>query len=204
MSILTPTGMETADYGQTDWQAIYNTDFEKLNDWFAKFDPLWNPQAADDDKLLFYDHSSGEWEVTSFTETEIQDAVDKKHDRQHDICSSSDHDRVDKSSVQTTDDVETTLWSKTLDDNKAYLLEVRIAARQADGANRAAYIRRVLVYRAGGDATIQGSVLDELTVESDSSWNATIDTSGNDVRVRVTGAASTTINWACDVWWQEV
>lgn len=225
--------METADYGQTDWQAIYNSDIEKLNDWFAKFDPLWNPQAADDNKLLSYDHSSGEWEVTSFTEAEVQDAVDKKHsqntdqyldqggpnevsaadakdavnkkhDRLHDICSSSDHGRMDKGSAQTTDATETTLWSKTLDDNKAYLLEVRIAARQTDNTNRAAYIRRALIYRAGGGATIQGSVSDELTIESDSNWNATIDVSGNDVRVRVTGAAGTTIDWQCDVWWQEV
>lgn len=98
-------------------------------------------------------------------------------------------------SVQTTDATVTTLMSKTLAEGKAYIIIANIIGKQAD-TNRASYVRRACVYRpAAGSATLQGSVQDELTVESDASWDCTIDVSGNDVRVRITGVAATTIDW---------
>ena len=51
--------------------------------------------------------------------------------------------------------------------------------------------------RSGGGAIVLGPVDTLYTRESSGAgpWKATIDTSGNDVRIRVTGAAATTINW---------
>lgn len=102
-----------------------------------------------------------------------------------------------RAAVQTTNETETTLDSFTLAEGKVYLIEASVAAKQGD-TNRAIYVRRACVYRpSGGSATLQGAVQDSLTVESNSAWDCTINVSGNDVRVRVTGAASTNINWVC-------
>jgi len=96
--------------------------------------------------------------------------------------------------AQTTDATPATLLNFTLAEGKAYLVEARIVGKQGD-TNRGAYIRRALVYRpTGGSATLQGSVQDALTVESEASWDCTIDVNGNDARIRVTGAA-VTIDW---------
>lgn len=98
-------------------------------------------------------------------------------------------------SVQTTDATVTTLISKTLAEGKAYIIVAKVVGKQAD-TNRASYVRRVCVYRpAAGSATLQGSVQDELTIESDANWDCTVDVSGNDARVRITGVAATTIDW---------
>ncbi len=104
-----------------------------------------------------------------------------------------------KATVQTTDATVTTVDSLTLAEGKAYLIQAEVVAKQAD-TNRGSYIRRACVYRAsGGSATLQGAVQDGLTVESDANWDCTIDVNGNDARVRVTGVAATTINWACSL-----
>jgi hypothetical protein len=70
-----------------------------------------------------------------------------------------------------------------------------ISARRTDAPDRAAYVRRALVYRQGGSATIEGAVDTDLTRESDTAWDATITVSGNDARVTVTGTGTEVINW---------
>jgi hypothetical protein len=106
--------------------------------------------------------------------------------------------------VQTNDASPTTLASLTLISQRAYWLEAHIVARAGDGSNRALYVRAALVYREGGGAVLQGSVAAIATVESDAAWDATIDVSGNDARVQVTGAAATAIKWACRLTYQAV
>jgi len=102
-----------------------------------------------------------------------------------------------KATVQTTDATVTTVDSFTLAEGKTYLVEATVVAKEGD-TNRATYVRRACVYRpAAGSATLEGSVQDSLTIESEAAWDCTIDVSGNDARVRVTGEAATTINWAC-------
>lgn len=96
----------------------------------------------------------------------------------------------------------TTLTALALElpDDSAFAVELRAVAVLAGGGNRAMYHREALVYRNGGDATLQGAVQDIGTPqESDSNWNATIDTSGNFVRVRVTGGASQDVSWKLEV-----
>ena len=37
MAILNPTNLETADYGTTGWNAIYSSNFQKINTYFSRF-----------------------------------------------------------------------------------------------------------------------------------------------------------------------
>jgi hypothetical protein len=110
----------------------------------------------------------------------------------------------DTAAVQTTDATVTTLFSKTLSDNTLYYFEVSIIGRDAGGTNRAYYQRKLRVHRQGGGGATAGTIQTPVTDESNAAWDATIDVNGNDVRVRVTGAAGVTINWACEVRWQAV
>ena len=90
------------------------------------------------------------------------------------------------------------LWSVnfTLADNNVYVVNAEVAAFE-DGVNRAGYSIKVIVYRDGGGATIQGGVTSVITSESEAAWDATFTVSGNDLRVSVTGEAATTIGWTC-------
>lgn len=97
--------------------------------------------------------------------------------------------------VTTTDATSTALATRTLTEGKTYLVVANVVAKQGD-TNRATYVRRACVYRpAAGAATLQGTVQDGLTVESAAGWDCAIDVSGNNVRVTVTGAAASTVNW---------
>ena len=111
----------------------------------------------------------------------------------------------------TTDATVTTLYtSPTIPDNSSTWVEVHIAGRDTGGANRAMAVRRALVTRqAAGGATLVGAVSDEYTNNA-AAWGggvaltmATIDTTGNTFRVRVSGAAAT-ITWTCTVRFQSV
>jgi len=102
---------------------------------------------------------------------------------------------LETGSSTTTDAVKTTILDRTLDEGYVYLIRAKVTAKEGD-TNRAAYVREALVYRAsGGSATLQGSVNAPLTIESDSDWDCTIEVSGNDVQLNITGKAATTINW---------
>ena len=100
-----------------------------------------------------------------------------------------------ESSVTTTDATSTTIIPVTLETNSVYGIEFSVVGRQSDGSNRAYYRRSAAVYRNGAGAVIQGTIDDKVTKESNTSWNATIVVSGNDVQLRVVGDAATTINW---------
>lgn len=81
-------------------------------------------------------------------------------------------------------------------DDSAVLIEVRSVGRRTDSPDRAAYLRKALVYReAGGAATLQGTVDTSLTRESNTVWNTRIVVSGNNAEIQVRGAAGSTVNW---------
>jgi hypothetical protein len=101
--------------------------------------------------------------------------------------------------VTTTDATVTTLWSFTLADNTTYTIVARVTADQTSGTNSAGYERIVTVKRAGGAATIVGTVSTPHTAEDVAGWDCTFDVTSNDVRLRVTGAAATTVVWQADV-----
>jgi hypothetical protein len=99
---------------------------------------------------------------------------------------------------QTTTASTVNLWNRTLVEGDAYLIEAYVVAKQGD-TNRASYIRRALVYRTiGGNATIQGTVDNVFTRESDTNWDCTMDVNGGNIRVRITGTGNT-IDWKAGV-----
>jgi len=109
---------------------------------------------------------------------------------------SNDDLKLIKGTLQTTNNTTTTLLAYTLQTGSTYSIKATIKAREVSGADRALYVKQGLFYREGGGAVQQGTTQDVISdIESNSAWDSTFDVSGNDVRVRVTGAASTTINW---------
>jgi hypothetical protein len=99
------------------------------------------------------------------------------------------------SSVQTTDGTVTSLYTWTILDEAVTLATAEICADKSDGSETAAYIRRIKFKRDGGTVTA-GTVETTFTDESDASYDATIDNSTSTGRVRVTGKAATTLDWA--------
>lgn len=98
--------------------------------------------------------------------------------------------------VNTTDATETTAASFTTRPNKAYGVVAKIVATETTDFDESAfYIRTALVENDGGTASVQGSVGTPTTIEVTGGWDATIDVDGDDIRVRVTGAAATNITW---------
>ncbi|RKX64090.1 MAG: hypothetical protein DRP34_00240 [Thermodesulfobacteriota bacterium] len=55
-----PTQLEGCDYGTSGWNAIYSSNFQKLNDYLAKFEDLWN-STPDNWNILRYDSSTSKW-----------------------------------------------------------------------------------------------------------------------------------------------
>jgi len=63
MTILNPSNLETADYGQPEWVAIYNANVEKLNAVLLKVNALFDVDvdALVDGMVLRWDASRSEW-----------------------------------------------------------------------------------------------------------------------------------------------
>lgn len=100
--------------------------------------------------------------------------------------------------VTTTNGTETTIATISPAANSVVHISAFIVAKRTDGGSddRATFIRRAVAYRdSGGGATLQGIVSTDMTRRSDEDWDATIDVSGNDVRIRVQGDAGQTIDW---------
>ncbi len=86
----------------------------------------------------------------------------------------------------------------TLAEDKAVTVKMSIAALDSSGGNSAGYIRYATYKRqVSGSATLVGSISSPFTVENDAAWDATFTISSNDIQVQVTGAAATSIYWAC-------
>jgi len=100
--------------------------------------------------------------------------------------------------VQTADATVTTLGTLALEEDKAYIVTAEIIAEEttAPSADRAAYSFKGLFYRVNAGAAVQeGATSVLLEEESDAAWDCDFDVNANNVRVRVTGAVATTINW---------
>src|SRR4051794_14975936 len=96
-----------------------------------------------------------------------------------------------RGTAKTADAAVTTLASYTPAAGKLVVIEAVVAARQSDGSAGGGY-KVVSTFRRAGAVTTQiGTPTVVATHEDTAGWNATLDASGADVRVRVTGAAST-------------
>ena len=103
--------------------------------------------------------------------------------------------------VVTTDATVTTLYSFSASSNTSYQVEVEILARKtnATAGNTAGYKLMAAFKDVSGTTTQIGTTTVIHSVESDATWNATIDNSGTSIRVRVTGAAANTISWMAHI-----
>lgn len=130
--------------------------------------------------------------VTSFTETlGLASAVRSKT-----WTDGSTAARVDEyhASVTTTDATVTTCGSVTITNSQVAHVTVEVCGYS--GATLAASYERKATFRAtAGTATLIGSVTSVHTAEDAAGWDCTLDASGATARVRVTGAAATTIRW---------
>lgn len=102
----------------------------------------------------------------------------------------------------TTDATETT--AATFDtspwEDASFLVTARINAREtADSDEIAGYVRVGAFKLDGGTLSLVGSVGSVFTAESTGGWDATLDASGDNIRVRVTGAAATAVKWLVDL-----
>ena len=102
--------------------------------------------------------------------------------------------------VATTDATVTTLHSFTLTASTTYRIEARVVARRTGGTSGTAedgagYIIVGTYKTVAGAATLVGAVSALYTAEDQAAWDATLDTSGTAVRVRVTGAANNNVTW---------
>lgn len=106
--------------------------------------------------------------------------------------------QIKNKKTDTTDATVTTWATIPIPDDETVLIEARIVAFRTNGADQAAYHKAAVVFRRGaGVATLQGAVQDVMPdVESDATWDATIDVDGgNNARIRVTGAVGKNIRW---------
>ena len=102
--------------------------------------------------------------------------------------------------VATTDATVTTLHTFTIGASNNVLIEAIVTARRTGGSagtanDGAAYKLTAYYQNNSGTATLVGSVIQTVVGESQAGWNATLDTSGADVRVRVTGATNNNVTW---------
>jgi hypothetical protein len=98
--------------------------------------------------------------------------------------------------LNTTGATETTLCSFATESDKTYLVVARVVAREIDGGNEAAgYVRIGTFHNDGGTLALVGSVTASHTAEITAGWDCTLDASGTNIRVRVTGAADTSVLW---------
>lgn len=64
MSILSPSKLETVDYGQQMWQAILTANAQKLNDIFNKISGLWDGTAVNGQTVV-YDSALGKFKPST-------------------------------------------------------------------------------------------------------------------------------------------
>lgn len=100
---------------------------------------------------------------------------------------------VTPSTVQTNDATETTLKSIPTTTNKGHALALIVSATQSDRSGQVAFEIRATVTNVGGTCTVRDVVI--TPTDPATTWMVTVDESGADVRVRVTGAGGTTIDW---------
>ena len=97
------------------------------------------------------------------------------------------------STVHTDDATVTTLGSIPTTTDKGHAIDLLVTAVQGDRSAQVAWRILATVTNAAGVCTVR----DVVVTPSDpgSAWTATVDVSGTSIRVRVTGAAATSLDW---------
>lgn len=101
--------------------------------------------------------------------------------------------------VQTTDATVTSLWTLAATSSSVEYIEARVVAIDSGGTK--VRVWKIACAYYGSTPTKLGShvVLEDYSNSDSAAWVLDFDTSGGSIRLRATGAASTTIRWTCDV-----
>lgn len=101
--------------------------------------------------------------------------------------------------VATTNATTTTLTTETLTANNVYHIRARVRARRTGGsagtAGDGGTAEIVGSFTHRGGAAVQIGATTTVHSQFDQAWTVAFDVSGNDVRVRVTGAANNNVTW---------
>ena len=98
--------------------------------------------------------------------------------------------------ITTTDATETTASTLATQSDRTYHVTTYVVATETtDHDESASYVIHGTFKNDGGTLTAIGTTSQTHIAEDTTSWDASYDVSGTDIRVRVTGAASTNIRW---------
>jgi len=99
----------------------------------------------------------------------------------------------EKARVVTSDDTQTTLLSFAVPTDETMAFNVIVSAKAGTDGNY--YELKGIAENASGTTTVR--IVEETISEDDTAFACTLDASGADVRVRVTGKAATSVEWYC-------
>lgn len=102
--------------------------------------------------------------------------------------------------VQTTDATVTSLATLATTDDYTYIITAEVQGAVNTGGNTAGYGRAATFKNVAGTLSQVGSTTALWTHEDAAGWDCDIDADGTDIRIRVTGAAATTIDWLGDIY----
>lgn len=102
--------------------------------------------------------------------------------------------------LQTTDGNTATLFSVTVPDGSVLRFKFDVVARKQHATENKSYWNFLFgaVRRNNGSIVFVGTVVSMEDDEGTPGYIATVDVSGNDLRIRVTGAAAENVNWAAN------
>lgn len=98
------------------------------------------------------------------------------------------------SGTTTTDDTTTTCGATYTPATGVHVVELLVAAYNSDKSATCAWRLTFIAWSNGSAATVGDYAVVGPTAIA-TTWTVAVDTSGNTVRLRVTGAASTTLDW---------
>lgn len=100
---------------------------------------------------------------------------------------------------QTTDATATVIMTIPFLSDSEKGLEIEVVGLKTDGLKALHLVRRATYKNDGGTLTKVGTYTDIHYERQDTSYSSTLAISGTDLQVKVTGKASTTIDWMCRV-----
>lgn len=98
--------------------------------------------------------------------------------------------------VSTANATQTTCGTLAVATDTTVLLDVLVMAARDDGSTSVAWQLLVTATNVAGTLTVRGSVVVTGPTDAATTWGVTVDVSGTSLRVRVTGAAATAIDWS--------
>lgn len=104
----------------------------------------------------------------------------------------------DKSTLTTTNATVTVIKTiSSLSNGQVCHLQSFVVGLLSGGGVAASYRIQACYRKAGGTATLVSVSVEALEDSAAASWDATADASGGDMRIKVQGGTSDTVNWTC-------